>query len=195
MTTIELQIAALQARMRELQETRKTEVFDPAGLPEDRDAVIAEIARRLLPKMPGKSREACQQEILRRLALSRALHAEYSQAEAELEHLRAIQADPNGFAALSAKRLEEYRQHIKQFPQGAPRQQSPAPAPAPAKASKANGTSPLKVCKTIGKLILTALAMAAPFAFVYLVWTNPQALLLVLAAVVFNQLWTSRQHN
>ena len=192
-TTIELQIAALQARMRELQETRKTEVFDPAGLPEGRDAVIAEIARRLLPKMPGKSREACQQEILRRLALSRALHAEYSQAKAELEHLRAIQANPNSFAALSAKRLEEYRQHIKQFPQGAPRQQSPAPAPA--MASKANGTSPLKVCKTIGKLLLVALAMAAPFAFVYLVWTNPQALLLVLAVVVLNQLWASRQHT
>jgi hypothetical protein len=188
-TTTELKIAALQARMRELHETRKTEVFDPAGLPEDRDALITEIARRLLPKMPGKTPEACQQEVLRRLALSRALNAEYDQAKAELEPLRAIQADPNGFAALSAKRLEEYRQHIKQFPQG-------APAPAPAEASKAKGPSPLKVCKTIGKLTLTALAMAAPFAFVYLVWTQPQLLLLLVLAVVgLNQVWISRQHT
>ena len=187
---IELQIAALQARIRELDETRKTEVLDPTGISQNlEDFAYEEIARRMWHSMPPQTREnpeALRLEVRRRFELSRALWAEYDQAKAELDRLQINQRNPNCLAALMDKRLEDYKQHIKQFPKGAPSQQPPVPAPA--KTRKAN-VSLIQHCKTIGKIALTTLAIAGVFAFPVLVFVCPKLLLSIIALVAANQIW------
>jgi hypothetical protein len=105
----DLKIALLEARLRELEETRKAEVLDIEGLPPDGPEAIDAALGRLFPALPPPEKEAFMLELRRRAALLEALRIEYCQAKEELQYLRWRQTLPRTleeFHERQAKALE-----------------------------------------------------------------------------------------